>query len=91
MTIGEKIKQLRREQGITQEKLAEYLNISYQAVSKWENNSAFPDISLVVPISNFFGVTTDVLFDVEDKYDERRSGNTIKRAASLVIRVRFAS
>ncbi len=71
MTIGEKIKKLRREQGITQEKLAEYLNISYQAVSKWENNSALPDISLVVPISNFFGVTTDVLFDVEDKCDEK--------------------
>lgn len=71
MTIGEKIKMLRREQGITQENLAEYLNISYQAVSKWENNRALPDISLVVPISNFFGVTTDVLFDVEDKCDEK--------------------
>ena len=63
MTIGEKIKSLRLAQNVTQEKLAEYLNISYQSVSKWENNNALPDISLVVPIANFFGVTTDELFD----------------------------
>jgi len=83
MTIGEKIKQLRREQGITQEKLAEYLNISYQAVSKWENNSALPDISLVVPIANFFRVTTDVLFDVEDKCDEKEIGEYDQKSGEL--------
>ena len=40
MTIGEKIRELRREENITQEQLAEYLNISCQAVSKWENNAS---------------------------------------------------
>ena len=63
MTIGEKIKALRQKNNVTQEKLAEYLNISYQSVSKWENNNAMPDISLVVPLANFFGVSTDELFD----------------------------
>ncbi|MBE6638830.1 MAG: helix-turn-helix transcriptional regulator [Ruminococcaceae bacterium] len=63
MTIGEKIKYLRRKNDVTQEKLAEYLNITYQSISKWENNNALPDISLVVPIANFFGVTLDELFD----------------------------
>ena len=63
MTIGEKIRYLRQKNDVTQEKLAEYLNISYQSVSKWENNNAMPDISLVVPIANFFGVSTDELFD----------------------------
>lgn len=63
MTIGEKIKMLRQKQGITQEKLADYLNISPQSVSKWENNNAFPDISLVVPLANYFGITIDELFD----------------------------
>ncbi len=63
MTIGEKIKLLRQKNDVTQEKLAEYLNISYQSVSKWENNNAMPDISLVIPIANFFGVTIDELFD----------------------------
>ena len=83
MTIGEKIKKLRREQGITQEKLADYLNISYQAVSKWENNTALPDISLVVPISNFFGVATDVLFDLEDKSDEEDIAEYEKKSREL--------
>lgn len=63
MTIGEKIKALRLENNVTQEKLAEYLNITYQSVSKWENNNALPDISLVVPLANFFGVSIDELFD----------------------------
>ncbi|MBR5365287.1 MAG: helix-turn-helix transcriptional regulator [Clostridia bacterium] len=78
MTIGEKIKSLRLAQNVTQEKLAEYLNISYQSVSKWEKNNALPDITLVVPIANFFGVTTDELFDrnasakaVIEGYDRR--------------------
>ncbi len=63
MTIGEKIKYLRRKNDVTQEKLAEYLNITYQSISKWENNNALPDISLAVPLANFFGVTLDELFD----------------------------
>jgi len=62
MTMGETIRRLRREQGVTQEKLADYLGITYQAVSKWENNAGMPDISLVVPLSNFFGVSPDTLF-----------------------------
>lgn len=63
MNIGKKIKFLRKENDITQEKLAIYLNVSCQAVSKWENETAFPDISLIVPIANFFNVTTDELLD----------------------------
>ncbi len=53
MTIGEKIKELRLGQGMTQEKLAAYLKISSQSVSKWENNNAMPDVSLLVPLANF--------------------------------------
>ncbi len=63
MNIGNKIKELRKQKGITQEKLAAYLNISCQAVSKWENGTATPDISLIVPIANFFGITTDSLLE----------------------------
>ena len=40
LKIGEKIKELRQAQGVTQEKLAEYLHISYQSVSKWENGGS---------------------------------------------------
>ena len=59
LKICEKIKFLRNRQNITQEKLAAYLNISYQAISKWENGIALPDITLVPKISNFFGISAD--------------------------------
>ncbi len=64
MNIGKVIRSLRKQHQITQEKLAESLNISYQAVSKWENGTALPDITLIPSIANFFGVTTDELFEM---------------------------
>ena len=63
-TIGDIIKRLRKERGLTQEALAEQLNISSAAVSKWENNIGMPDISNIVPLANFFGVSADVLFGI---------------------------
>ena len=66
LKIGEKIKELRKAQDVTQEKLADYLNISYQAVSKWENGLALPDITLVPQLANFFGVTCDYLLGVSN-------------------------
>ncbi|MBQ2278574.1 MAG: helix-turn-helix transcriptional regulator, partial [Clostridia bacterium] len=61
-TMGQIIRRLRKEKNLTQEELAEQLNISAPAVSKWENDTSLPDISQVVPLANLFGVTTDVLF-----------------------------
>ena len=66
LKIGDKIKALRKAQDITQEKLAAYLNISYQAVSKWENGTALPDITLVPQIANFFGVSADELLCMKE-------------------------
>ena len=67
MSIGDKIKELRIEKGITQEELAIKLNISTQAVSKWENGG-YPDLDLVPEIANYFNVTTDFLFDRENVF-----------------------
>lgn len=64
--IGEVIKRLRKESDLTQEELAEYLNISSQAVSKWENGTAFPDIAIIPAIANFFNVSTDFLFSMDE-------------------------
>ncbi len=61
--IGEKIRKLRKQSGLTQEKLADYLGVSFQAVSKWESGAASPDISFLVPIARLFGVSIDELFD----------------------------
>lgn len=63
MKIGTKIKELRKQRGITQEQLANSIGISFQAVSKWENNLALPDISLAPILASYFGVTMDDLFD----------------------------
>ena len=65
-TMGQIIRRLRKERNLTQEELAEQLNITYQAVSRWENGTGMPDISQIVPLSNLFGVTTDVLFGIHD-------------------------
>ena len=62
--LGSVIKRLRTEQGVTQDALAEYLGISYQAVSKWETGTTLPDITLLPKLAVFFGVRIDELFSV---------------------------
>ncbi|WP_295155677.1 helix-turn-helix domain-containing protein [uncultured Ruminococcus sp.] len=71
MTIGETIRQLRREKDITQEQLAEALGITSRAVSQWENGRTAPDISQLPALANFFDVTTDHLLGVDiDRREE---------------------
>lgn len=61
--LGEKIKSLRKQKNLSQEVLANYLGISFQAVSKWESGTTMPDVTLIPAIASFFGVSTDELFD----------------------------
>ena len=61
MTIGEKIIQLRMSKGISQEQLAEHLNVSRQSVSKWEMGQAAPQIDKIVQLSELFNVSCDEL------------------------------
>ncbi len=73
MTIGDKIKLYRKRNDMTQEKLADYLCVSYQAVSKWECGASSPDLSLIVPIAKLFHITTDELLGmVESDADEKK-------------------
>ena len=62
MTIGEKIKELRIKHDLTQEKLADYLFVSYQAVSKWETEKCLPDITALPKLSDVFECSIDDLF-----------------------------
>ena len=74
MTIGEKIKQLRKKNDLTQEKLADYLCVSYQAVSKWECGLSTPDISLIAPLTRIFRVSADELLCLTPEItDERKA------------------
>lgn len=61
MTLGEKLKSLRSKKGLTQKGLAERLNVSFQTVSKWENNENEPDLSTIRQLANLFGCSTDYL------------------------------
>ena len=54
MTLGEKISKLRKENNYTQEQLAEVLNVSRQAISKWESNITYPETDKLIRISELF-------------------------------------
>jgi transcriptional regulator with XRE-family HTH domain len=61
MNISENIFNLRKASGLTQEALADKLNISFQAVSKWENGQSLPDITLLPALADIFGTSIDKL------------------------------
>lgn len=61
MTFDEKLLRLRRARGWTQEELADKIDVTRQALSKWESGAALPDTKNVVALANLFGVTTDYL------------------------------
>ena len=74
MTFGEKLKGLRKEKGYSQEELAGLLEVSRQAVSKWESDRGIPEIDKLLQISNMFGVTLDYLLKSEGP-DENNKEN----------------
>lgn len=76
--IGKQIKNLRIEKGVTQEELAKHLGVSYQAVSKWENNVTSPDIQLLPMLSVYFGVTIDELFIIPCEAQMERIENMLE-------------
>ena len=65
MKIGNKIKELRKKRGVTQEQLANSIGVSFQAVSKWETGITLPDIALAPVLATYFGVSMDELFDYD--------------------------
>ena len=83
MELGKKIKQLRFKASLTQEQLAEIVGVSAQAVSKWENSVAMPDISLLPQLSETFGVSIDDLFDLTVEQRLNRIENRMDREDEL--------
>ena len=67
MTVyfGENLKKLRKSKKLTQESLAEFLGMSFQAISKWERGETYPDITMLPVIASFFGVTVDSLLGTD--------------------------
>ena len=79
MTFGEKLKNARKESGLSQEKLAEKLMVSRSAVAKWESDKGMPDIDNIKAIAKLLGVSIDHLLSEEDEL----SLDTIKEAINL--------
>ena len=78
MKINEKIRQIRKSAGLTQEQLASRLGISAQSVSKWENDITMPDITLLPLIAETFGISIDDLFDLTLEQKLNRIENRIE-------------
>lgn len=67
MTLGQKLKMLLKERNMTQEELAEQLDVSRQAVGKWANDKGIPEVSKLIQISNLFGVSLDYLLKEDSR------------------------
>lgn len=70
-TIGKKIQLLRKNEGISQQELADKLNVSRQTIGKWESDLSLPDIESLVKISHLFDVSINELLDIENNDQER--------------------
>ncbi len=84
MTISEKLFVLRKKAGLNQEELAEKLDVSRQAISKWENGESLPEIQKLKMIADIFSVTTDFLLDdTRDDFDKAGYENTQQNKSAL--------
>ena len=82
LNMGERIRELRRERALTQDEVARRLNISAQAVSKWENAVSYPDLEMIPPLAELLGVSIDALFR-EDAQSEAE--DCCRRADELLL------
>ena len=77
--VGKAISTLRQNRNMTQQQLAAVLNVSHQAVSKWENGAALPDVQTLMDLSRLFGITMDQLLKGEvpqDRFENRSAGES---------------
>ena len=70
MTLGQRIQKIRKEKGFSQEEIAEALEVSRQAVSKWETGTSTPDISLLPKIATYFGGKAGYLAAIRELEEE---------------------
>ena len=86
INIAANLKRLRKQREITQEDLADFLGVSFQAVSKWERGEGYPDITILPVIANFFDVTLDELVGMDEIKNTKRLEdvfNILKENASI--------
>lgn len=81
MNFSDNLKRLRKENNLSQEELAEKLNVSRQSVSKWESNSAYPEMDKIIQISNMFNIGIDELLNknISEVQEEKQVKSTINK------------
>ena len=90
LNIGMNIKRLRLAKGLTQEQLAELLTISTAAVSKWEAKNTYPDITMLFPLAEIFGVTVDELLGYDEEKAKADVDKILAEYQRLYVEGRFA-
>lgn len=92
MTFGERLYKLRSEKNVSQEELAELLDVSRQSISKWENDKAYPEMTKLLFMSDYFDVSLDHLMrDVADKKLENNNSAAYKSRTLLAVWNSFVS
>ena len=81
--LSEKIYKLRKKSGLSQEQLAEQLDVSRQAISKWESGMAVPESEKLIAISNYFGVSVDYL--LKDDTEDKEAKSVIKEKPKTIV------
>ena len=89
LKIGTNIKRLRLAKGMTQEQLAELLCVSTAAVSKWESQNTYPDITLLFPLASVFGISVDELMGYDEAKIEEDIDKILEECRRLFIEGRF--
>ncbi|MDD4773978.1 MAG: helix-turn-helix transcriptional regulator [Eubacteriales bacterium] len=84
LKIGDQIKYFRRAKDITQEEFAIILGVSYQSVSRWENNTCYPDMELLPTIADFFEITVDKLLGVDESIEKAHVNEYLRQFQSEV-------
>jgi len=87
--IGIKIIEKRKEKGLTQEELADYLGISKPAVSKWESGQSYPDITLLPVIASYFDISVDELFDYQPQLNKLEIRKLYRRLSQRFTEIGF--
>ena len=75
MTLGQRIQELRKQQGLSQEALGEALGVSRQAVSKWELDNGIPELDTLISMSRLFDITVGQLLGVEEASENDSADN----------------
>lgn len=87
MKFNEKLLEIRKKQGLSQEELDMELQVSRQTISKWESGQSYPDFQRLVMLSDYFNMTLDELVKGIDVQDVREKNMTDEKVASIYMDV----